>query len=60
VDKAYIDDPYTLAQFREAVTEALKPPSLGVIFWSWEALNKAPDRKEALLSILGGKGRQGR
>jgi hypothetical protein len=60
VDKAYIDDPYTLAQFREAVTEALKPPSLGVIFWSWDALNKAPDRKEALSSILGDKGRQTR
>jgi len=57
VDKAYIDDPYTLAQFREAVTEALKPPSLGVIFWSWDALNKAPDRKEALSIIFGDKHR---
>jgi len=57
VDKAYIDDPYTLAQFKEAVTEALKPPSLGVVFWSWDALNKAPDRKEALKAVLGGPGR---
>jgi hypothetical protein len=57
VDKAYIEDPYTLAQFKEAVTEALKPPSLGVVFWSWDALNKAPDRKEALKAVLGGPGR---
>ena len=56
VDKAYIDDPYTLAQFKEAVTEALKPPSLGVVFWSWDALNKAPDRKEALKTVLGDSG----
>lgn len=56
VDKAYIDDPYTLAQFKEAVTEALKPPSLGVVFWSWDALNKAPDRKEALKAVLGDPG----
>jgi len=56
VDKAYIDDPYTLAQFKEAVTEALKSPSLGVVFWSWDALNKAPDRKEAFKAVLGGSG----
>jgi len=57
VDKAYIEDPYTLAQFKEAVMEALKPPSLGVVFWSWDALNKAPDRKEALKAVLGDSGR---
>jgi len=52
VDKAYIEDPYTLDEFKEAVTEALKTPSLGVIFWSWDALNKAPERKEAFKAIL--------
>ena len=52
VDKAYIEDPYTLAQFKEAMTEALKRPSLGVVFWSWDALNKAPERKEALKTVL--------
>jgi hypothetical protein len=57
VDKAYIEDPYTLVQFKEAVTEALKTPSVGVVFWSWDALNKAPERKEALKAVLGGSGR---
>jgi hypothetical protein len=57
VDKAYIEDPYTLAQFKEAMMEALKSPSVGVVFWSWDALNKAPDRKEALKAVLGGPGR---
>jgi hypothetical protein len=52
VDKAYIEDPYTPAQFKESVTEALKTPSLGVVFWSWDALNKAPERKEALKAVL--------
>lgn len=56
VDKAYIEDPYTLEEFKGALTEALKPPSAGVVFWSWDALNKSPERMEAVRALVGGAG----
>jgi uncharacterized lipoprotein YddW (UPF0748 family) len=46
VAKAYLDTEVSPADFREALTEALKPPSSGVVFWSWEALEKSPEKKE--------------
>ncbi len=54
VDKAYIEDPYTLDEFKKALTEALKPPSAGVVFWSWDALNRSPERTEAVRALFGG------
>lgn len=53
VDKAYIEDPYTLEEFKQALAEALKPPSAGVVFWSWDALNKSPERTEAVRALFG-------
>ena len=57
VDKAYIEDPYPPADFKEALQEALKPPSAGVVFWSWEALSRSPERKDIVRSLLGGPSR---
>ncbi len=56
VDKAYIDAPYTLDEFKQALAEALKPPSAGVVFWSWDALNRSPERTEAVRALLGAAG----
>jgi hypothetical protein len=53
VDKAYVEDPYTLEEFKQALAEALKPPSAGVVFWSWDALNKSPERTEAVRALFG-------
>ena len=53
VDKAYIEDAYTLEEFKKALAEALKPPSAGVVFWSWDALNKSPERTEAVRALFG-------
>jgi len=53
VDKAYIEDPYTLDEFKRALTEALKPPTAGVVFWSWDALNRSPERAEAVRALFG-------
>ena len=38
VDKAYLDTELDLAEFEQSVSEALKPPSQGVVFWSWKSL----------------------
>jgi hypothetical protein len=53
VDKAYIEDPYTLEEFKQALAEALKPPSAGIVFWSWDTLNKSPERTEAVRALFG-------
>ncbi len=56
VDKAYIEDPYTLDEFKRALDEALKPPSAGVVFWSWDALSRSPERLEAVRTLFGRAG----
>jgi hypothetical protein len=51
VSEAYIQEPLLSGEFRAAAVEALKPPSIGVVFWSWDALSKSPE-KQALLRHL--------
>jgi uncharacterized lipoprotein YddW (UPF0748 family) len=52
VNKAYLSEPLTVEELAQSVTEALKPPSSGVIFWSWEQLNKNPEKLNILKSLL--------
>jgi hypothetical protein len=40
----YIDDPFSPEDFRKCMHAALKPPSLGVVFWSWPQFEKDPER----------------
>lgn len=51
VSEAYVPEPLPPGEFRAAVVEALKPPSTGVVLWSWDALAKSPE-KQALLRRL--------
>jgi hypothetical protein len=52
VKEAYIDKMLTLSEFRDSLVEALKPPSKGVVFWSWENLEKSTDKKELIRTVL--------
>ncbi len=52
VNEAYLTEPLTKEEFEESVIEALKPPSSGVFFWSWEQLESRPEKKEVLKEIL--------
>ena len=52
VGKAYLDTEFDLTEFRETVEEALKPPSGGVILWSWERLITEPDKVDLFKDIL--------
>jgi|WetSurSiteA1Bulk_404760.scaffolds.fasta_scaffold00725_6 hypothetical protein len=36
----YIEDEFTAEDFRKCLREALKPPSRGVVFWSWPLLEQ--------------------
>lgn len=51
VSEAYVTETLPPGEFRAAAAEALKPPSIGVVFWSWDALAKSPE-KQALLRDL--------
>ena len=48
VSPAYREEPFSVEDFRDALKSALKPPSKGVIFWSWEALEKDPGKLEVV------------
>lgn len=52
VKEAYINKTLTPSEFRDSMVEALKPPSKGVIFWSWENLEKSPGKKELIKTVL--------
>lgn len=48
VGNAYISEGLPVSEFKEALEEALRPPSGGVVFWNWDALVKEPDKKAAV------------
>lgn len=52
VNQAYLTEELTADVFRQALTEALKIPSAGVVLWSWEQLDKQPKKKEVFKAIL--------
>lgn len=52
VGNAYLNDKVSVEEFNEALEEALRPPSGGVIFWNWDALAKEPEKKAAVAARL--------
>ncbi len=52
VNKAYLEEPLSLGEFEESLIEALKQPSAGVIFWSWDQLVENPPKKEIVRAIV--------
>jgi len=52
VGNAYLSDKLSAEEFKEALEEALRPPSGGVIFWNWDALAKEPEKKAAVADRL--------
>jgi hypothetical protein len=55
VKEAYIPDKLTVAEFKQALIEALKPPSRGVVFWSWDSLGPDKERKAVVKALCGAK-----
>lgn len=53
VSEAYVEETLAPEEFRAALEEALKPPSIGVVLWSWDALSKSPEKREILKSSSG-------
>jgi uncharacterized lipoprotein YddW (UPF0748 family) len=52
VNRAYLETKLTPEEFEQSIREAVKPPSAGVVFWSWEQLESSPEKQELLKDIL--------
>ena len=52
----YIDRPFTSDDFRQCMNEALKPPSRGVVFFSWPLFEKDSSRMEVVREIMNKSG----
>jgi len=48
VSQAYVEEALPPDEFRAALEEALRPPSIGVVLWSWDALSKSREKMEIL------------
>ncbi len=48
VDKAYLEQELSVEEFEQSLIEALKPPSNGVVFWSWERVAADSEKKEII------------
>jgi hypothetical protein len=55
VGRAYIAEALSPKEFKEALDYALSPPSGGVIFWNWDALEKEPEKKALVAARLKGQ-----
>ncbi|MFX0171199.1 MAG: hypothetical protein ACFE9L_04710 [Candidatus Hodarchaeota archaeon] len=52
VEKCYLTTEISIKEFSEMITEAVKDPSNGVIFWSWEKIKNNYEKKEQLKTII--------
>jgi hypothetical protein len=48
----YIDDPFTVKDFRNCMESALQAPSLGVVFFSWPLFEKDTVRMKIVTEII--------
>ena len=55
VNRAYLETELDLEEFEQSIIEALKPPSKGVLFWSWERLELDPGKKEIVQALCTAK-----
>lgn len=53
VGNAYLSEKLSVREFSEALDEAIRPPSGGVVFWNWEALVREPEKKDVVTALLG-------
>ncbi len=52
VSRTYIDKPFSDSEFKDTIAQATKPPSEGVIFWCWEAFEKAKVKQEVVSAFF--------
>jgi hypothetical protein len=55
VKEAYVSEPLPVTEFKDALVEALKPLSRGVVFWSWDTLAGDKERKAVVKALCAGR-----
>ncbi|UCG01349.1 MAG: hypothetical protein JSW11_17240 [Candidatus Heimdallarchaeota archaeon] len=55
VERSYLTTEITTEEFSEMVVQAVKVPSSGVIFWSWEKIQDNPEKMEQIKTIINRK-----
>lgn len=45
-------EPLAAEEFAQGLREALRPPSAGVVLWSWAGLEKEPEKQRVLRAVL--------
>ena len=55
VSRAYLATDISLDEFRQCLEQSLKPPSCGVVFWSWDALSSSPDKRRIVQEVITGQ-----
>jgi len=52
VGQAYLENELSNDEFKLNLKAALLPPSSGVIFWSWDALAREPEKIEIVIEVV--------
>lgn len=48
----YRNEKFTIKEFKKCVKSALKSPSDGIVFWSWDMLKGFPEKKKVIKKVL--------
>jgi hypothetical protein len=52
VSEHYLTERLSVEEFQRSLNAALQPPSAGVIYWSWKALEADPQKKETIRAFM--------
>ena len=52
VSKEYLQNDLTVKEFKDALKQALKAPSVGVVFWNWDAIAESPEKKAIIKKFI--------
>jgi hypothetical protein len=52
VSKAYLQDDITDEEFKESIRQSLKTPSVGVVFWNWDAIDESAGKKTIIQKLI--------
>ena len=52
VKEHYRTEPFTTLEFERCLAQTISPPSQGVVFWSWEALQDDQPRQEVIKRMI--------
>ncbi len=52
VSKEYLQNDLTVEDFMNALEQSLKAPSVGVVFWNWDAIAESSEKKAIIKKFI--------